>query len=103
MVLRQLVVHGLSDSAKALMDIDRKKRQSHSVCGHCGLVVAQGRVYSTSPKHVADIVVVASLTRALKHAISARTATTLLTSASTAITAELLAVLQLHTSFTHSW
>ncbi|KAK0743520.1 hypothetical protein B0T18DRAFT_185789 [Schizothecium vesticola] len=46
MVLRQLVVHGLSDSTKALMDIDRKKRQIHPVCDRCGIVVIQGRIYT---------------------------------------------------------
>lgn len=50
MVLRQLVVHGLADSTKALMDIDRKKSQNLLVCGHCGTGVTQGRVYSKLPK-----------------------------------------------------
>ena len=108
MVLRQFVVHGLSDKTKALMDIDRKKGQSNPACAHCGLMVAQGRVYSTflpppPPGHVANVVDMYFLMRVLKHAMSARTAMTLFTYALTAIIAECAVVLRTHTLFTRFW
>lgn len=103
MVLRQLVVHGLSDSTKALMDIDRKKSQIHPVCDHCGIVVIQGRVYSKLPHRLAHPNVLDSLTWVLKPAMSARMVATLLSSASTAITAVGPATIHLHIACTPSW
>lgn len=109
MVFRQLAVHGLSDSTKALMDIDRKRSQNHLVCDHCGIVVAQGRIYSefVNPKslpvfsHIISLV--GLLTWGLKPAEFVRMVAALLIYVSTVITGARPVGLHSNTACTPFW